>query len=371
MVFVLVSIARIASAGDIMSVTSASADGYEPFVAYRGSVVKVTGSGFGKKREELRVFVENQECFIVEAKPQSVRFVVPTTIGLGKHTVTVKRGEASAQVALTVVKPRDNPPRPDPDRDIFVVNRVIEGRLQIDPGEVPRIEYYAECAFRDLEDLVVELDLCFSFPRGPDTTVSRIDSCRAHVRSGRLRATFGPYKGKKLVAGRYFVQVTLGKHDDQPAAVLEKMDKLSNADRDRLLDLRERLYTEFGSADDGIAAEKDHREYYLGLRRSLEQLLHDLEGAVTKELASTCLRDLVLAHAKRKDVMLGQIDPEAERLAESLIRSVADVAKQKLGLDVAAVGSFEGWAPALPNAELKPSLEWLRVRVAKPADTSK
>jgi hypothetical protein len=321
----------VAAAGDrIVVVKASSGPDYGPFRGTPGSIVVVEGDGFAAKESEVAVALDGRACTVTAAVTTRVTFALPDGAKLGKHEVTIAAGGRSTRFALELV-PRafhrdGDPPPPSP-----IVIRSF--RILDDP---PRFEVSGEAALPEKSELRIELG--FKFRRGALTQEQSLASIQTSVSHKTFAATFGPFRDRRLLAGEYFVVARA---------------------RDDLVERRFEPFDDAGRAN----VERDFRDHHAEVARTVERFVRDLDKGLTKEQALPILRDLAREHARRRNVTLGEVDPEAEKLSEGLILGAADLAKRKLAIDLADLGAFEGWSRALGPSEIGPALAKLRARL--------
>jgi hypothetical protein len=323
--------AAAAAAGDrIVVVKASSGPDYGPFRGTPGSIVVVDGDGFAAKESEVAVALDGRACTVTAAVTTRVTFALPDGAKFGKHEVTIAAGGRSTRFALELVARAFRPDGDPPPSTPIVIHSL---RILDDP---PRFEVSGEAALPEKSEL--QLELGFKFPRGALTQEQSLASIQTSVSRKTFAARFGPFRDRRLLAGHYFVVVRA---------------------RDELVERRFEPFDDAGRAN----VERDFRDHHVEVARTVERFVHDLDKDLAKEQALRILRDLAREQGRRRNVTLGEVDPEAERLAEGLILGAAELARRKLAIDLADHGAFDGWARALGRAEIAPALAKLRARL--------
>lgn len=290
--------AALGRPGGAPVVKKATVPAYEPFQGPQGAVVTLQGVNFGDKIEDLKVRVEGGgDCQVLEATGDSMKFILPGVMSLGKHRIKVELKGAGAASFEFEVKAKTLAQR-DAER------QAVEGPGKYeDPfkkkGEALEITKF-ELVQTDPPSVVIEgqstlpdrfelfLALGFSLPQGMLTQERVFESRQIRVKrqkpsdpKAKFSVKFGPYPGKTLLAGRYFAEVVFDM--EKQASVVLRMagwpDKLSPEERQVLARIHYRDYRESLTPQDRVKQEEEHRTHYQELVSRTSALILDLERA--------------------------------------------------------------------------------------------
>lgn len=273
--------------------TQAAMDGHEPGKGYPGGVVKVNGRNFADTKDDITVSIGGKDCFVLDAKQDWLRFVIPAEMPLGKHEVKIthKTGDSlSCTFKLDVVKKTEKERNEETQKlenggteELGMFKKretALEAKITLVPGDAPEIRVEGNTTLLP-DDFELQVSLGFSLPQGLQTVEQPWKGQQVKIKKGAFVAKFGPYQGKALLAGRYYVDV-LFDVKQQSMIVLKKNNwpgKLTPMERDGFSEIKLRRFADSLTDADRQKQDEEHRLHYTDLANRTAQLVISLEQA--------------------------------------------------------------------------------------------
>jgi hypothetical protein len=275
-------------------VVKAQMDGHDPGKAFPGGVVKLDGRNFGEKKEEIVVSIDGKECFVPDCKEVYLHFVVPAEMPVGKHEVKVthKPDSLSTTFKLEVVKKTEKERKEETDKlegggteEKSMFDKRTEGleaKITLVPGDAPAIIVDGTTPNHLLpDDFELQVTVGFSLPQGLQTMDMSWKSQQVKIKNGAFQVKYGPYPGKALLAGRYYVDVMFD-IKQQSMIVLKKNNwpkKLTPMERAGFEEIKLRRFVESLTDADRQKQDEEHRLHYVDLAARTTTLVIELERA--------------------------------------------------------------------------------------------
>lgn len=250
----------------------------EPDASMPGGVVKIIGTNFSDRFDEVTVYFDGgTKCTVLEATPEALTVSLPTDAKKGKHSLEVQVGaERSAKVELTILSPEERKDKADEDRK----------RMEGDGGAAVKfLDLDPPQAFFDRGTLVIN---CAGKADYPDGTLielaleldrKRIASSQATVQARVFQGTFGPFQ-QQLFAGNYMAIASFQLNNQ--ASEIRKAFRATVTDPKKQAEMRQASDHEFvrvGSASDEQYQMKELKDHFASAVARIRGLIRDLDGA--------------------------------------------------------------------------------------------
>jgi hypothetical protein len=255
-----------------------------------GAAVVCDGVNFSDKKEDFEVTVEGLKCFVVQASPERVTFIIPgKDLAVGSHTVTIKVKGASCTSKFKVIAFK-NKQEELKWRDIQRQKYEGVGKYEDPFKQTEAFLKIEKFEITKGENPYVSIEGSTTIPQGffigvvfgsSNDGEREIETRRLQVKGNNWKAIFGPYTGKTILAGRYYCMATFDMAR-QDALTMKRNgwpDKLDEGQRVAYSSVWKREFREYGTKEDMAKEAVEIRDHYLDLCRRTTDSLESLERA--------------------------------------------------------------------------------------------
>lgn len=256
-----------------------------------GTNVAMRGVNFPDKPDGVTVTAGTADCLVLSVTPEEIRFFIPATPkppdGPLAITVKLKSGEqlratfkVAADKSAEAEKARREQERSKYEGTSKFVDQFAENekllkitKLEITGGTNP------SCVVEGESSLPREFFVAVTFGFAGPPEEKQIEARKIMIRGNQWKVVFGPYLGKVLLAGRYYVSVAFEMAKQSPIDLKRAgwPDKLSEAEREARAYIWKKEIRDVGTADDQAKQDAEIRAHYVDLCKKTTDAFEQLE----------------------------------------------------------------------------------------------